>query len=43
MAVARAEGIRRFLLYSASQDVEGILAFYRAHGFRPWAATQLFQ
>ena len=33
---ARSTGIHRFLVYSASQDVDGILSFYRTRGYKPW-------
>ena len=33
---ARSNGIDRFLVYSASKDVDGILKFYRSHGFNSW-------
>jgi GNAT superfamily N-acetyltransferase len=42
MITARSNGVARFLLYSASKDLDGILTFYRAHGFRSWY-VQLFQ
>jgi hypothetical protein len=29
-------------VYSASKDLDGILRFYRAHGFTSWS-VQLFQ
>ena len=41
-ATARAGGVTRFLVYSASKDLDGVLRFYRAHGFRSWY-VQLFQ
>lgn len=41
-ATARANGVTRFVVYSASKDLDGILRFYRAHGFRSWN-VQLFQ
>lgn len=36
MATARRDGIHRFLVYSATKDVDGILEFYRRHGFKSW-------
>lgn len=33
---AREKGIDRFLIYSASKDIDSILRFYRGHGFRSW-------
>lgn len=41
-ATARANAVMRFLVYSSSKDLDGILRFYRAHGFQSWA-VQLFQ
>lgn len=41
-ATARANGVTRFLVYSSSKDLDGILRFYRAHGFQSWT-VQLFQ
>ena len=32
----RADGIERFLLYSAVKDLDAILHFYRNHGFKSW-------
>lgn len=32
----KANGIHRFLLYSASKDIDGIINFYRKHGFNSW-------
>jgi ribosomal protein S18 acetylase RimI-like enzyme len=34
--IARQKGIRHFLLYSATKDIDRILHFYRKHGFKPW-------
>ncbi len=36
LEVARRDGISRFSVYSATKDVDGILAFYRRHGFKTW-------
>jgi GNAT superfamily N-acetyltransferase len=33
---ARSRGIVRFQIYSAALDVDGVLEFYRRHGFKPW-------
>lgn len=36
LETARGDGISRFSVYSATKDVDGILAFYRRHGFKSW-------
>jgi GNAT superfamily N-acetyltransferase len=33
---AKAAGISRFLIYSASKDIQGILRFYGQHGYKSW-------
>jgi GNAT superfamily N-acetyltransferase len=35
-AVARQEGIERFIVGTLSKDTDRILKFYRSHGLRPW-------
>lgn len=42
LAVAREEGARKVLVYSATKNVHRILAFYERHGFRSWY-IQMFQ
>ncbi|MEZ4714033.1 MAG: GNAT family N-acetyltransferase [Caldilineaceae bacterium] len=39
---ARADGVERFLLYSAVKDLDAILHFYRNHGFQSWY-VQMFK
>lgn len=34
--VAKTQGVERLLVYSASKDIDGVLNFYRHHGFKPW-------
>jgi GNAT superfamily N-acetyltransferase len=36
-AVARAAGIRRFVVGTKSKETDKILRFYRSHGFTPWS------
>jgi GNAT superfamily N-acetyltransferase len=33
---AASADVGRFLVYSASRDVDGIMRFYRSHGYEPW-------
>lgn len=33
---AENQGIKRFLVYSASKDIDKILKFYRDNNFKPW-------
>jgi GNAT superfamily N-acetyltransferase len=35
--VARAAGIRRFIVGTKSKETDKILRFYRSHGFTPWS------
>jgi ribosomal protein S18 acetylase RimI-like enzyme len=35
-AVARQEGIERFVVGTLSKETDKILKFYRSHGFTPW-------
>jgi GNAT superfamily N-acetyltransferase len=35
-AVARQEGIERFIVGTLSKETDKILKFYRSHGFTPW-------
>ena len=35
-AVARQEGIHRFIVGTLSKETDKILKFYRSHGFTPW-------
>ena len=35
-ASSRRADVKRFLVYSASKDVDGILRFYRKHGVQSW-------
>jgi ribosomal protein S18 acetylase RimI-like enzyme len=35
-AIARQEGIQRFVVGTTSKDTDRILRFYRDHGFTPW-------
>ena len=39
---AEQNGVRRFLVYSATKDMDEILRFYRGHGFKPWY-VQMFK
>ena len=39
---ASSAGIHRFLVYSASKDIDGILSFYRTQGYKPWY-VQMFK
>ena len=36
LSAARDRGIERFRVYSATKEMDRILAFYRRHGFKPW-------
>ena len=36
LSAARECGIERFRVYSATKEVDRILAFYKRHGFKPW-------
>lgn len=36
LQTARGNGIGRFSVYSATKDMDGILEFYRRHGFQSW-------
>lgn len=38
LGAAKARGIERFKVYSATKDMDRIVAFYRRHGFKPWYA-----
>jgi ribosomal protein S18 acetylase RimI-like enzyme len=42
LAVARQEGIARFVVDTTSKETDRILRFYRSHGFTPWK-IQFFQ
>lgn len=42
LAVARREGVRKVLVYSATKDVRRVLTFYERQGFRPWY-VQMFR
>jgi GNAT superfamily N-acetyltransferase len=42
LGTARAAGVERFLLSSATRDLDAVLAFYRRHGFRSWS-VQMFR
>ena len=35
-AVARQEGVERFIVGTLSKETDRILKFYRSHGFTPW-------
>jgi GNAT superfamily N-acetyltransferase len=35
-AIARQEGIERFIVGTLSKETDSILRFYRSHGFTPW-------
>lgn len=35
-AIARQEGIQRFVVGTKSKETDKILRFYRSHGFTPW-------
>jgi GNAT superfamily N-acetyltransferase len=35
-AIARQEGIQRFIVGTLSKETDSILKFYRSHGFIPW-------
>jgi ribosomal protein S18 acetylase RimI-like enzyme len=39
---AKSAGIQRFLVYSASKDIDGILRFYRGCGYKAWF-VQMFK
>ena len=39
LETARQDGISRFTVYSASKNLDGILEFYRRHGFKSWDVT----
>ena len=41
LRAARGRGMERFRAYSATKDVDRILAFYRRHGFKSWY-TEMF-
>ena len=34
--IAGRNGIRRFRVHSATKDLDGVLKFYRSHGFETW-------
>ncbi len=36
LQVAEHNGIKRFLVHSATKDIDRILSFYRSHGFETW-------
>ena len=36
LAVARENGIERFVVSTVTKDMDRILSFYRGHGFKPW-------
>lgn len=36
------QGIERAMVYSASKDIDSIIAFYRKHGFKSWY-VQMFK
>jgi len=36
LAVARENGIERFVVSTVTKDMDRILRFYRSHGFKPW-------
>jgi N-acetylglutamate synthase-like GNAT family acetyltransferase len=35
-SIAKRDGIRQVLVYSASKDVDAVLKFYEDHGFKSW-------
>jgi len=35
--IAHQEGIDRFIVGTRSKETDGILTFYRSHGFTPWS------
>lgn len=39
---AQHHGIERFMVYSATKDLDKILGFYRKHGFKSWC-IQMFR
>lgn len=39
---ARAHGVERAMVYSASKDLDSIMSFYRRHGFKSWY-VQMFK
>jgi ribosomal protein S18 acetylase RimI-like enzyme len=42
LRAAERDGVHRFLATTVTKDMDRILDFYRAHGFRPWS-VQLFR
>jgi len=36
LAVARDNGIERFVVSTVTKDIDRILRFYRSYGFKPW-------
>jgi ribosomal protein S18 acetylase RimI-like enzyme len=42
LRAAERDGVHRFLVTTVTRDMDRILDFYRAHGFRPWS-VQLFR
>lgn len=36
LEIARENGIQRFFVSTVTRDMDGILRFYRRHGFKPW-------
>jgi ribosomal protein S18 acetylase RimI-like enzyme len=36
LAVSAAQGIKRYLVYSANKEIERVLRFYQRHGFKSW-------
>jgi ribosomal protein S18 acetylase RimI-like enzyme len=40
--MSAAQGIERYLVYSANKDIERVLRFYQRHGFKSWC-IQLYR